>query len=306
MRKRNFRELLNAKYAKDKFVCVGLDPVYEKIPQHIQDGDEHETISQFTCRIVDTTSDIVCAYKLNFASYVQYGKNGFDALSDTIMYIQSVAPHVPVILDAKFGDVEHTNTAYAETAFGVLSADAVTVNPYLGFKPLLPFILYGGKGKGIFIVCKTSNPGSEMIQDLSVPINNADGRCLEGIGVRYSHGEGGYRTPMTNYIALKTGGIRSPYGKCGVVVDATHPHVLREVRTIIGDEIILIPGIGAQGGNLERVVKAAKSSHGKGFIVSASRSIIFASKGTDFATAAQQETLKLHGAVQQCLEKGHE
>ena len=280
MPERNLRELLEARWAEGKFVCVGLDSEYKKIPEPCrQTFGVAETILVFNKAIVEATHDVVCAFKPNVAFYEAYGDAGWLALRETVVYIRKVAPEVPVILDAKRADIGNTNNGYVQNIFGFLDVDAVTVNPYLGAEALVPFL--DQKDKGIIVLCRTSNPGAGEFQSLDI-----SGDVVPG----------GYM-PLYKYVAHRVSREWNKNGNCGLVVGATVPDELREVRELIGDMPILIPGIGAQGGDLEATVQAGKDSRGRGMIINSSRGIIFASSGPDFVEAARRETIKLHEAI---------
>ncbi|MBI4262043.1 orotidine-5'-phosphate decarboxylase [Candidatus Uhrbacteria bacterium] len=288
MSDRNFFALLRARWAEGKFVCVGLDSDTTKIPNGLFRPQVDAMIIAFNQLIVDATHDLVCAYKPNSAFYEVHGEAGWRALRETIAYIHERAPGVPVILDAKRADIGNTNAGYAKAAFDVLKADAITVHPYLGQEALLPFLERADKG--IFVLCRTSNKGAGEFQDLSIP------------NVAYPD-DGGRTMPLYEYIARHVVRKWNKNRNCALVVGATYPDELREVRQIVRDMPILIPGIGAQGGDLEATVAAGKDSHGQGMIINSSRGIIFASSGPDCAEAARRETLKLHDAINQCLMK---
>lgn len=282
MNNRNFRELLESQWSRGNFVCVGLDSEYEKIPESVKkkaSGDAG-AILDFNRAIVDATSDSVCAFKPNSAFYEALGDVGWRALQNTIGYIHEVAPQVPVILDVKRADIGNTNNGYATAAFEYFFADAVTVHPYLGAEALQPFLERADKG--IFVLCRTSNPGAGEFQDLRIS-------------------DWGYvGSPLYKHVARQVAEKWNKNGNCALVVGATYPDELREVRGLVGDMPILIPGIGAQGGDLEKTVSAGKDSRGQGMIINSSRGIIFASKGADFAEAAHRETLKLRDMINQC------
>ena len=286
MSQRNFREMLEAKWAEGKFVCVGLDSDILKIPRayvpHSKYMSAGEVQLAFNTCIVEETKDIACCYKPNIAFYEALGKDGLHSLREIIFHINEVAPSVPVILDAKRADIGNTNEGYVQMAFDYLKADAITVHPYLGQEALEPFLKL--KDKGIFVLCRTSNPGAGEFQDIQLP--------------------SGVATPLYQYIALRVAMFWNKNGNCALVVGATYPEELAKVRRIIGDMPILIPGIGAQGGDLEQTVKAGKDSRGRGMIINSSRGIIFASSGTDFVKAARRETEKLHNSITQCLKGG--
>lgn len=285
MIKRNFRQMLENQWSQGNFVCVGLDSEFGKIPEsayrsgELRPVEETATMIAFNRAVIEATKDIVCAYKPNIAFYEAYGAKGFAALQRTIMDIYSVAPDVPVILDAKRADIGNTNIGYASSAFDYFGADAITLHPFLGAEALQPFL--NREDKGAFILCRTSNPGAGEFQDMDV-----SGDMVPG----------GYM-PLYKYVAYRVSRHWNKNGNCGLVVGATYPDELREVREIAYDVPILIPGIGAQGGDIEATVKAGKDSHGRGMIVNSSRGIIFASKGADFAEAARRETEKLRDAI---------
>ena len=283
---RNFMEMVKAKWFQGKFVCVGLDSEYSKIPECIRNHDVKNSMSAFNRAIVDSTKDFVCAYKPNLAFYLAYGTIGLKALKKTVTYINRVAPDVPVILDAKLADIGNTNNGYVQGIFGYLRADAVTVHPYLGSEALQPFL--DKKDKGIIVLCRTSNPGGGEFQDLQ--ISNGT------IPVQRN-------MQLYKYIASRAANEWNKNGNCMVVVGATYPEELREVREIVRDMPILIPGIGAQGGDLEKSVHFGKNSYGSGIIINSSRGIIFASSGSDFAQAASHETVKLNNSINEFLYK---
>ncbi|KKQ34528.1 MAG: Orotidine 5'-phosphate decarboxylase [Candidatus Nomurabacteria bacterium GW2011_GWB1_37_5] len=286
---RNFMQMLRAKWTEGKFVCVGLDTDYDKIPLSVKNGlsrsliDEERIcwgIYQFNKKIIDATKDIVCAYKPNSAFYEQYGATGLKGLEKTIAYIHEVAPSMPVILDAKRADIGNTNEGYVKFAFDYLKADAITVHPYLGSEAMKPFL--DCKDKGIIVLCRTSNKGAEEFQNFGVSASSM---------VSF-HGDYLYRH-VAHTIRHKWN-----YNKnCLLLVGATYPDELKEVRKIVGDMPILIPGIGAQGGDLEKTLEAGFDSKKEGIIINSSRGIIYASNGVDFAEAARRETLKLHDAI---------
>ncbi|MFZ1654662.1 MAG: orotidine-5'-phosphate decarboxylase [Candidatus Moraniibacteriota bacterium] len=293
--KRCFKELLQAGWNAGKFVCVGLDSELEKIPESaravieedLPDMDRFDarvlhTLVNFNQRIVEATKNIVLTYKPNLAFYEAWGDVGLEALRETIIRIHEVAPDVPVILDAKRADIGNTNAGYVQMAFEYCQADAITVNPYLGMEAAQPFL--DQKDKGVIVLCRTSNKGSGEFQ---------------GLGVSGDSVPGGHML-LYQYVAHRVSRYWNTNGNCALVVGATYPGELTEVRQIVGDVIpILIPGIGAQGGDVEATVKAGRDSRGQGMIINASRSIIFASSGPEFAEAARREAQKLHGLINQ-------
>lgn len=263
-----FNQKLQALWNQNKFVCVGLDPELTRIPACVRTGTAVDSIVRFNCAIVDATRDLVLAYKPNSAFFEAHGADGMDALRVTIAHIRTVAPDVPVILDAKRADIGNTNIGYCTSVFGWFDVDAVTVHPYLGAEALQPFLQ--AKDKGVIVLCRTSNAGAGEFQDLLV------------------HGE-----PLYCMVAKRVASDWNVNGNCALVVGATYPNELARVRSLVGDMPILIPAIGAQGGDVEQTVRAGKDSRNAGMIISASRSIIFASSGEDFPAAARYEVDKL-------------
>ncbi len=274
-----FMEMLQKQWDQGKSVCVGLDSDPSKLPNsrtiyRSRHGSHMQGI--FNKVIVDMTKDLVCAYKPNLAFYT--GAEGKSALRETIEYIKSEAPEVPVILDAKQADIGSTNAGYVQEDFEWFGADAVTVHPYLGMEAMRPFL--DKADKGIIVLVKTSNPGSGEFQDLVVDDEPLFKRVARNVSTRWNYN-----------------------GNCAVVVGATYTDQLRRVRRLIGDMPILIPGIGAQGGDLESTVLAGRNSNNQGMIINSSRGIIFASEGNDFADVARSETQKLHNAITDVLKR---
>ncbi|MEO8970548.1 MAG: orotidine-5'-phosphate decarboxylase [Ktedonobacteraceae bacterium] len=262
-------------WQRDSLVCIGLDPDYAQLPASIkQDKSVEEALFVFNREIIDATHDLVCAYKPNAAFYEAQGNNGLQAMIRTVQYIHDTYPHIPVILDAKRGDIGSTNLGYVAAAFDIIGADAITVHPYLGKEALAPFL--ARKEKGIIVLAKTSNPGASEFQDLSV---GNDGE------------------PLFQVVARHVAQIWNANRNCAVVVGATYPEDLRKVRAVIGDMPVLIPGIGVQGGEVAATVQAGKDSRGRGMIISASRSILYASKGSDFAQAARKAAGQLRAEI---------
>jgi orotidine-5'-phosphate decarboxylase len=249
-------------------VCVGLDPEIERFPRHVLEGPS--PIFQFNKAVIDATHDLVCAYKPQFAHYAAYEAE--DQLERTIEYIHKTYPHLPVILDAKRGDVGNTAERYAIEAFERYGADAVTVNPYLGSDSLEPFLRHADKG--VIILCRTSNPGASELQDLVV-----NGRKLYQVVAQ---------------LAAQRWNTR---GNCLLVVGATCARELAEVRELVGDMPLLLPGVGAQGGDVGEAVARGQTAAGDGLIVSSSRGILYASAGEDFARAARAATERLHTQI---------
>lgn len=254
----SFGSKLKNKWKDEKFVCVGLDQSDFKANQSI----------------IDQTFDLVCAYKPNSAFYEGTGVLGLESLKKTIDYILLKDPKMPIILDAKRGDIGNTNEEYAKAIFDELGADAVTIHPYLGKESLQPFL--NRKDKEIFVLVRTSNPGAREFQDLEV-VDPEQGRRGK---------------PLYQVVAehVKTWGEN-----VGVVVGATYPEELKKIREIVGDNIpILIPGVGAQGGDVAQAVKAGLNSNKQGIIVNSSRGIIFADN-------PKEATLKLTNQIKSVI-----
>jgi orotidine-5'-phosphate decarboxylase len=257
----------------NSLVCVGLDPEPAKIPAHLR--AQPDAVFAFCRAIVDATADLVCCFKPQIAHFAALGEEA--ALTRLIAHIHAEHPGVPVILDAKRGDIGSTAQNYATEAFDRFGADAVTANPYLGRDSVQPFL--DRADKGVVILCRTSNPGAGDFQDLRIEADVGGGRPL------YQH--------VAETVAREWNG----HGNCALVVGATWPQQLREVRAIVGDMPLLIPGIGAQGGDVEAVLKNGATLDGTGLIVSSSRAILYASLREDFAEAARKATMELRDTI---------
>ncbi|HYM47825.1 MAG TPA: orotidine-5'-phosphate decarboxylase [Burkholderiaceae bacterium] len=254
-----FVEMLKARWrAADTLLCVGLDPDPEHFPEHLRCTDD--SIFEFCKSIVDATAEFVCAFKPQIAYFASAGAE--DALQRLIVYIREAHPAVPVILDAKRGDIASTAQHYAREVFERYNAHAVTLSPYLGFDSIEPYLAYADRGA--FLLCRTSNPGSDDLQML-----DTDGDRLYERVARLAH-------------AWNRG------GQLGLVVGATYPYELASVRELVGEMPLLVPGIGAQGGHVEASVKAGQTADGAGIVLNSSRAIIYASQHDDFAAAARR------------------
>ncbi len=275
----SFIKKLEKLWAEDKFVCIGLDPDYEKIPKSIK-GPPANRIFKFNKAIIDKTNDLVLAYKPNSAFYESQGVLGLKALVQTARYIKKNYPEIPVILDAKRGDIGNTNNEYVKFAFDEVGADAITIHPYLGREAIASFL--DQKDKGIIVLVRTSNPGAGEFQDLKTAKNE----------------------PLYLAIAKKIAKEWNSNGNIAMVVGATYPKELAEIREAVGDIPFLIPGIGAQGGDVEKTVKAGRDSKNQGIIIHSSRAIIFASSGTDFADVARKKTEELSNQINQVRQSG--
>lgn len=252
-------KLRHAWKQNQSLLCVGLDPDFSKFPEHIKNSPE--PYFNFAKEIIDSTADLVCAYKPQIAYYAAFGAEV--ELQKTISYIKDRYPTVPVILDSKRGDIGSTAEMYAQESFDRFKADAVTVNPYLGTDSLEPF--YRQSDRGAIILCRTSNPGSVDFQNLLV----------EG-------------KPLYQRVAEKA--VKDWNGNKNIllVMGATYPKEISEVRAIAPEIPFLVPGIGAQGGDVKAVVEAGKTKDGAGLVINSSRAILYASKEKDFAQAARK------------------
>lgn len=262
-------KLCTAAQRHRSWLCVGLDSEFAKIPLFLRERYGRDALLEFNRAIIEATGDLVCAYKPNLAFYEMLGPPGLELLAKTR---ELIPREIPVIADAKRGDMENTARAYAKALFEHYNFDAVTVNPLLGFDAVAPFLEY--HDRGVFILVRTSNPSAHEIQD------------LESAG-----------RPLYQHLAGKARAWNA-HKNIGVVVGATAPQELALVRKIVGDEMpILIPGVGAQAGDLERAVKNAVNAQGALAIINAARSVIFASSGQDFAQAAREAALQLRDAL---------
>lgn len=254
----------------NSLVCIGLDSDYDKLPGHLRSDPNAQFI--FNKAIIDSTADLVCAYKPNSAFYEALGENGMRQLKQTADYLHDTYPDIPLIMDSKRADIGNTNNGYVHSIFDYMGMDAVTLHPYLGKEALEPFLSRSDKGS--IILCRTSNPGSGEFQDLIV-----DGQ------------------PIYEHVAKAVSDSWNTNKNCMLVVGATYPEEMSQIRSIVGDMIFLVPGIGVQGGDLESVMKAGVDSLNQGMIISSSRGIIFASSGKDFAEAARMETISLRDEI---------
>ncbi|NOT87158.1 MAG: orotidine-5'-phosphate decarboxylase [Lysobacter sp.] len=252
----------------DTLVCVGLDPEPAKFPSKF--ACDPDAIFNFCRDIVDATAPYVCAFKPQIAHFA--AAHAEEALRMLIMHIGFRYPDIPVILDSKRGDIGSTAQHYASEAFDRYCADAVTVNPYLGRDSVQPFL--DRADKGVVILCRTSNPGAGDLQDMVV-----GGR------------------PLYQHVAEKIARDWNDNGNCALVMGATWPEQLRDVRTLVGNVPFLVPGIGAQGGDIEAVVRNAKTADGTGLIISSSRAILYASNNDDYAEAAASAARDLRDEI---------
>lgn len=282
---RHCMEMLKEFWARGNFVCVGLDVDTEKMPAICRRGaDVYSTIIGFNAGIVNATKHIASAYKPNWAFYLEYGVDGYTALYETIRQIHATAPQIPVILDAKVADIGKTNFRYVKGLFDYFGADAITVHPYLGGIATSPFL--DQKEKGIIVLCKTSNEGADEFQDLrTIDPNNFSDPVSEHFITLYQR------------VAHNVAQYWNTNENCALVVGATYPKEMRKVREMAPEIPLLIPGVGAQGGDLEKSVRYGMNSARTGMIINSSSGIIFASNGTDYDEAAGRAAEALHNDI---------
>jgi orotidine-5'-phosphate decarboxylase len=268
----NFVEkLVSASRRNKSLLCVGLDTEPSLIPNYF-------SVSEFNRQIIDATKDLVCAYKPNLGFYEAQGIEGMEILEETVRYIPK---DIPVIADAKRGDIGNTAKGYAKAIFEIFGFDAVTVSPYLGLDSLEPFTAYAEKG--IFVLCRTSNPGAMDFQSLECETENG-------------------KRPLYEIIALKVSELNTN-GNVGLVVGATYPEELRVIRELQPDMPFLIPGIGAQGGDIEKTVRYGTDRQGEKAVINSSRQILYASRGNDFAEAARKAAEETRNSINRYLKK---
>ncbi len=258
--------------ASRSLVCVGLDPDPTMMPL--------KDVAAFNRAIVDATHDLVGAYKPNLAFYEALGLDGWNALESTVQHIRDVAPGVILLGDGKRGDIGNTATAYAKGMFEYWGFDAVTINAYCGRDGVEPFLEYSDRG--VFVLCRSSNPGAVDLQDLVVSPGADSAR------------------PLYQQVALQVGEW-DRHGNAGLVLGATYPEQIREVRALCPDMPFLIPGIGPQEGALEEAVRNGVTAQGRRILVNSSRGITYASRGEDFAEAARKATADLRDAINAVL-----
>lgn len=269
---RPFLETLDAAAQRNgSWLCVGLDPDPRQLPRALRGSAD--AVVAFNRGIVEATADLVCCFKPQLAFYEALGRAGWDALRATLRLIPR---DVPILLDAKRGDVGHTAEAYARALFEELGADAVTVSPYLGGDSLAPFFAY--RERGVFVLVRTSNPGAGDLQDLAVPAPDGGSEPLYLAVARRALAWGGGGTP-------------------GLVVGATYPEELARVRALAPDVPILVPGVGPQAGDLEASVRAGMAPRIGRALISASRGVLYASAGDDWQEAARTEARRLRDAI---------
>ena len=274
------QQLQSAWASQGSMLCVGFDPDPKRLPVTFQ--GKTEGIYEFCREIADATADTVCAFKPQFAYFASQRAEA--QLEKLVRYLKDKYPHIPVILDSKRGDIGSTADHYALEAFDRYGADAVTVNPYMGFDTIEPYLKHAGKG--VIVLCRTSNPGGSDLQFLNVSPN----------------GE-----PLYLHVAKLAAQQWNKSGQVSLVVGATFPEEIAKVRAIVGEMPLLIPGIGAQGGDIDATVKAGRipNKPGTGMIINSSRSILYASSGNDFAQAARQVAITTRDALRAASTKSN-
>ncbi|RZI41586.1 orotidine-5'-phosphate decarboxylase [Herbaspirillum sp. HC18] len=258
--------------ANNSLLCVGLDPDIAKFLAHLR--QQPDAIYAFCKAIIDATADTACAFKPQIAYFAALRAE--DQLEAICNYLRKTYPTIPIVLDAKRGDIGATAEQYAREAYERYGADAVTVNPYMGFDSVAPYLEW--KDRGVIVLCRTSNPGGSDLQFL-----NADGK------------------PIYQHVAQLVAEKWNTNGQCGLVVGATFPNELAQVRNIVGDMPLLVPGVGAQGGDVEATVKAGRTTAGTGMMINSSRAILYAKAdeqaGEDFAKAARRVAIETRDAI---------
>jgi orotidine-5'-phosphate decarboxylase len=267
----NFTDKLAAATQRhDSLLCVGLDPDIARFPAQLQGKDS--SIFEFCKAIIDATASVACAFKPQIAYFAALAAE--DQLQGVCDYLKQRYPDIPIVLDAKRGDIGATAEQYAREAFERYRADAVTVNPYMGFDSIAPYLEW--TDRGVIVLCRTSNPGGSDLQFLQV-----DGK------------------PLYQHVAQLVSAQWNRNGQCGLVVGATFPQELAQVRAIVGDMPLLVPGIGAQGGDIEATVTAGRTAQGSGMMINSSRAILYAKPegSEDFIAAASRVARETRDAI---------
>jgi orotidine-5'-phosphate decarboxylase len=272
------QQLQSAWASQGSMLCVGFDPDPKRLPEAFQ--GKPDGIFEFCREIADATADLVCSFKPQFAYFASQRAEA--QLEKLTRYLKNQYPHIPVILDSKRGDIGSTADHYALEAFERYGADAVTVNPYMGFDTIEPYLKHAGKG--VIVLCRTSNPGGSDLQFLQVSPN----------------GE-----PLYLHVAKLAAQQWNASGQLSLVVGATFPEEIAKVRSIVGSMPLLIPGIGAQGGDIDATVKAGNIPNhpGTGMMINSSRAILYASAGNDFAQAARKVAINTRDALRTAASK---
>jgi orotidine-5'-phosphate decarboxylase len=266
-----FTDKLSAAWAtNNSLLCVGLDPDVTRFPAHL--CGQPDAIVNFCKGIIDATADLACAFKPQIAYFAALGAE--PQLEEICAYLRERYPHIPLILDAKRGDIGATAHQYAREAYDRYGADAVTINPYMGFDSVEPYLAW--EDRGAIILCRTSNAGGSDLQFL-----NVDGK------------------PLYQHVAKLVADKWNRNGQCSLVVGATFPEELAQVRALVGDMPLLVPGVGAQGGDVEATVRSGKTGQGTGMMINSSRAILYAQAqgGEDYAAAARRVATETRDAI---------
>jgi orotidine-5'-phosphate decarboxylase len=272
-----FTEKLAARWREaDTLLCVGLDPDPARFPAPLRDRDD--AIFAFCRAIVDATAEFACAFKPQVAYFAS--RRAEDQLERLLAHVRGAHPQVPVILDAKRGDIGSTAEHYAREAFERYGADAVTLSPYMGLDSIEPFLEYADRG--VFLLCRTSNPGGDELQMLDV---------------------GGER--LYEHVARLAARRWNTNGQLGLVVGATYPNELARVRAIAAELPLLVPGVGAQGGDVRAAVQSGQNARGDGMVINSSRAILYAGHGEDFAAAAREVARRTRDEINRHRRRGH-
>jgi len=278
MQSRSFTDLLKARWDAGAYVCVGLDPAKERLPSHFSGQGQLESITEFLKNIVDATAESAAAFKPNLAFFMQFGIAGAGILVEVVEYILINHREIPVILDAKVADIGNTNKGYVSWIFNIVEAHAVTVHPWLDHVAMEPFLERGEKG--VIVLCRTTNEGADELQ-----------------GIR----AGG--PPLYTYLARRVENHWNRNGNALLVVAGNDRDALRMCRQSVPTLTFLSPGIGAQGGTVTEAVRHGRIPGGVGILPSASRSILYASSGPDFAEAAGREAARLNALIAAALQE---
>ena len=315
---KTFKQKLEAKWAKGKFACVGLDPDLERFPTHLKKRDVEEQLLSFFTEIVLHTASIVAAFKPHTAFFVAFGAPGTEAYEAICNYIKDLHPRAILICDAKRGDIGKTNFGSVKFLFDRCRADAVTVHNYLGKEANQPFL--NRADKGVFVLCKTSNPGSGEFQDRQVVVSAEEAKMFNLPAEKQSAPPDNELTieeaalmvreeaiknrhmPSYQFVAARVNHFWNGKDNCGLVTGATYPEEIKKVRQVAPNLPLLIPGIGTQNGDLEGSVRNALV-RGGGFIISSSSDTLYASQGKDFAKAARVKAMELDKQIRALVEK---
>lgn len=275
-------KLLAASKKNNSLLCVGLDPEPVRFPPQYLYEPAGQSVVRFCHDIIEATSSYVCAYKPNLAFFEVLGPRGMDVFQEVVA---AIPDYIPIIIDAKRGDLNNTAANYASALFDVYRADAVTVNPYMGHDSVAPFLAY--HDKGVFLLCRTSNPGSRDFQSLNV------------------QGQDGQVRPLYQVVAQQVQSWNEA-ANCGLVVGATYPEELSTIRDLCPTLPILIPGVGAQGGDLDASVAAGVDAQGERAIISVSRAILYAGDGENYAVTAGKEAASIRDRINKARSRNRE